>query len=70
MFDLQPPRHISTLPKPKSVFNGRISAFASCGHACRIGLGRLVPHPDSCAAAIIRSLDHLIGGHEQRIRHR
>jgi hypothetical protein len=27
--------------KPEPVFNGRIPAFASCGHACCIGLGRL-----------------------------
>ena len=27
------------------VFNGRISALASCGYACCIGLGRLAPKP-------------------------
>jgi hypothetical protein len=46
MFDLQPPRHISTLPKPASLRIKRKSASASCGHTCRIGLGSLVPTAD------------------------
>jgi hypothetical protein len=28
---------------PNPSFDARISTSASCGHACRIGLGRLVP---------------------------
>src|SRR5271157_5003256 len=42
MFSLQPPRHIPTLPKSEPLFDARISASASYGHACHIGLGRLV----------------------------
>src|SRR5271165_2396703 len=46
MFSLQPPRHIPTLPKPEPPVSARISASASYGHACWIGLGRLVPEPE------------------------
>jgi hypothetical protein len=28
-----------------------MSAFASCGHGCRIGVGSFVPQADSCSAA-------------------
>ena len=41
-----------------------MSAFASCGHACRIGLGRNVP-----TANISRLFDNLVGSHNDRVRH-
>jgi hypothetical protein len=44
-----------------------MSASASCGHACRIGLGRLVPQADSCSAAKPQSLDHFVGD-KQKLR--
>ena len=46
-----------------------MSAFASTGHAAHIGLGSFVPIPDSRSAAKASSFDHLVGGHEQLVRH-
>src|SRR5262249_31801737 len=33
------------------LLGGRLSGFADCGHARRIGLVRHVPEPDSCSPA-------------------
>ena len=45
-----PQRNWREVPKPASLQINRKSAFASCGHTGRIGLGRLVPQPGSCPA--------------------
>src|SRR5262245_66445632 len=43
--------HVSDGSNPDHLVRGRMSGFASCGHARRVGLGRYVPKGDICSAA-------------------
>src|SRR3974377_64625 len=78
MFDLQPPRHISTLPKTEWLPTPLMSASTGSGQAVVIRrchavlaarsslLGPDLHRPDHTSFCSARSLDHLVGSNEQR----